>query len=498
MFLLGYDIGSSSVKASLVDVEKRTAVDTVQTPEGEMEIISERPGWAEQDPEMWWDNLCKATKKLLLQNSVSAEDIQGIGIAYQMHGLVLIDKDQKVLRPAIIWCDSRAVDIGNKAFTEIGGDKCLHQLLNSPGNFTASKLRWVKENEPELFDRVDKFLLPGDYIAMRLTREVNTTIPALSEGIFWDFKNQEIASFLLEYFEMDQGLIPEVVPTFSIHGRLTKESSLILGLKEGTPVSYRSGDQPNNAMALNVLKPGEIAATGGTSGVVYGIVDEPVFDHKSRVNAFAHVNYDQNNPNIGVLLCINGAGIQYSWMKNNIARDGITYSELEKIISTVPVSSDGLRIIPFGNGAERILDNRNIGCQILNLHFNTHSTPHLYRAALEGIAFSFVYGMEILNEMGINVNVMRVGNDNLFQSEVFSTTIATLINCEIEVVETTGAVGAAKAAGVSLGVYSSLEESMGNLDIVKKHEPSSSKDVYENAFQAWKSDLEQILNQDKI
>jgi len=498
MYLLGYDIGSSSIKASLVDVENRVPLDTVHSPQGDMDIISERPGWAEQDPGMWWDNLCKATKILLQQNSVNAEDIKCIGIAYQMHGLVLIDKNRNVLRPAIIWCDSRAVKIGNKAFTEIGEDKCLHHLLNSPGNFTASKLRWVKENEPDLYDSCDKFLLPGDYIAMRLTGEVNTTIPALSEGIFWDFKNQEIAGFLLEYFEIDQSLIPSIVSPFAIQGHLTKKNSQILGLKEGTPVSYRGGDQPNNAMALNVLKPGEIAATGGTSGVVYGIVDKPVFDHKSRVNAFAHVNYDQENPCIGVLLCINGAGIQYSWMKNNIARNGITYNELEKIISTVPISSDGLRIIPFGNGAERILDNRNIGCQILNLHFNTHTTSHFYRAALEGIAFSFVYGMEILNEMGINVKVMRVGNDNLFQSEVFSTTIATLINCEIEVVETTGAVGAAKAAGVSLGVYSSLEESMAGLNIVRKYQPSSSKDIYEEAFQAWKLDLERILNQDKV
>jgi xylulokinase len=493
MYLLGYDIGSSSIKVALVESESKSVVALAQYPDTEMEIISHHPGWAEQSPDIWWDNLCQATRKLLQSTNVDPHDIGGIGIAYQMHGLVLVDKNQQLLRPSIIWCDSRAVEIGNQAFNDLGADQCLSHLLNSPGNFTASKFKWVKDHEPELFERAHEVLLPGDYIAMRLTGEISTTVSGLSEGMFWDFKNNQVAEFLLEYYGIDSLTIPEIVPTFSNQGSLQDHVAGLLGLKPGIPVGYRAGDQPNNAMSLNVLKPGEVAATGGTSGVVFGVVDRPVYDPEMRVNGFAHVNHQIDHPSVGILLCINGAGIQYSWMKKHLAAEKTTYQDMERMASEVPINSEGLRVIPFGNGAERMLGNRNVGSHLINLQLNRHGASHIYRATLEGIAFGFAYGIEVLKEMGLSVAVMKVGNDNLFQSPIFSTSVASLVNCEIQVMETTGAVGAAKAAGIAAGAYSSIEEALGETRVIETFEPDAQQDLHEQGYAHWKADLERLM-----
>lgn len=493
MYLLGYDIGSSSIKAALVDAQTKETTAIVQHPPQEMEIVSLHQGWAEQSPEVWWDHVCQATRKLLKTTGVNPADIKGIGIAYQMHGLVLVDKDQRVLRPSIIWCDSRAVEVGEKAFREIGREHCLQDLLNSPANFTASKLKWVKDNEPEIFEKIHKVMLPGDYIAMKLTNQICTTVSGLSEGIFWNFNENQVAGFLLNHWGINPEIIPEIVPTCSVQGVVCRESAAQLGLVEGIPLGYRAGDQPNNAMSLNVLEPGEVAATGGTSGVVFGVVGKPVYDPQLRVNGFAHVNHTVEKPSIGILLCINGAGIQYRWMKQQLGGDIISYEEIEKMAASVPVKSDGLRVIPFGNGAERVLNNRNLGSHIINLQLNRHRQEHLYRATLEGIAFSFVYGMEVLQEMGLNVKIIKVGNDNLFQSRVFSTTIAGVLNSEIRMVETTGAVGAAKASGIAAGIYGDLREAMGDMQVLETYSTADTQ-IYLDGYQVWKSDLTHLLS----
>ncbi|UXX79367.1 FGGY family carbohydrate kinase [Reichenbachiella carrageenanivorans] len=493
MYLIGYDIGSSSIKAALVEASTGKTLSIKQYPESEMEIISKQTGWAEQQPEVWWDNVKIATERLLEETKVNPADIKSIGISYQMHGMVLVDKDYQVLRPSIIWCDSRAVEVGNRAFEEIGAEKCLTHLLNSPGNFTASKVKWVKDHEPEVYARIHKMLLPGDFIALRMTDRACTTVSGLSEAMLWDFKNENVASFLLENYGINESLIPEIVNTVGDQGTLTQAAADFLGLAVGTQVSYRAGDQPNNAMSLNVLNPGEIAATGGTSGVVYGIVDKPQVDPKTRVNPFIHVNHTSSDPRIGILLCVNGAGIQYSWMKQMLASEGTTYEEIERLAATAPVNSDGLRVIPFGNGAERILENENVGSQVINLHFNTHKKAHLYRAALEGIAYSFIYGVEIMQHIGMEVSVIKVGNDNLFQSAIFSNTISNVLGCKIEMLDATGAVGAAKASGVGIGFYQSLGEAFEKVVPVKVYENGQDRAAYQAGYKLWKTDLEKIL-----
>ena len=495
MYYIGYDLGSSSVKAALIDSSSGNTIGITNYPETEMAIIAEQTGWAEQDPNIWWENCCKVTHKLLAQTGVSSSEIKGIGIAYQMHGMVIVDKDQKVLRPSIIWCDSRAVEIGNKAFHEVGEDLCVSNLLNSPGNFTLSKLKWVKDNEPVLFDKVDKLLLPGDYIALKLSGVATTTISGLSEGIMWDFKENQPATWLFDHMGIDPAVIPEIVPTFSEQGRVTAQAAEEIGLPAGISVLYRAGDQPNNALSLNAFNPGEIAATGGTSGVVYAITDSRKTKESLRINNFAHVNYTKEKPRIGKLLNINGAGIQYSWMKQNMADAVESYNDMNNLAASVPFGSEGLRILPFGNGAERMLNNQNKGARVSNLNFNLHKKEHMFRAALEGIAFSFVYGIDILKNDGVDLSVIRAGNDNLFRSEIFSATIATLVGANINIIDTTGAIGAARAAGVSSGAFKSLDDAFSDNEHVMTYHPLKNKSNYSEFYELWKQDLEDQYHQ---
>lgn len=493
-YLLGFDVGSSSVKASLVDADSGVCMASAFYPEKEAPIIAVKSGWAEQDPQMWWNYAKLSLKKVMDYASVTGEDIKAIGISYQMHGLVCVDKQMQVLRPSIIWCDSRAVPYGERAFEEIGSDKCLSHLLNSPGNFTAAKLAWVKDNEPELFERIYKVMLPGDYIAMKLSGVINTTISGLSEGMFWDFKNKETAGFLLDYFGFDWGVIADIVPTFGVQCEVCASVAEELGLKAGTPISYRAGDQPNNALSLNVFNPGEIASTAGTSGVVYGVLGDVNYDRHSRVNTFAHVNYTKDVNRLGVLLCINGTGILNAWIRRNVAPEGISYSEMNEIMSTVPIGSEGVTIIPFGNGAERVLENKEVGCSIHGINFNKHGKAHVMRAAQEGIVFSFCYGMEVMQQMGMDIKKIHAGKANMFFSDIFRNTLAGVSGATIELYETDGSVGAAKGAGLGCGIYKDNNEAFASLKKLAVIEPDEKhRGEYLEAYSLWKEKLFHLI-----
>ena len=492
MYLLGYDIGSSSVKASLVDAQSGKCVASAFYPKSEAAIIAVKPGWAEQEPASWWENLKLATADIMASSAVCTKDIKAIGISYQMHGLVCVDKDRNPLRPSIIWCDSRAVPYGQKAFDSLGHEQCLSHLLNSPGNFTASKLVWVKENEPELYSKIYKIMLPGDFIAMKLTGEICTTISGLSEGMMWDFSEGRTAKMLLDYYGIDESLIPEIRPTFAEQGRVSAAAAAELGLAEGIPVTYRAGDQPNNALSLNVFNPGEIASTAGTSGVVYGVLGEVNYDPKSRVNTFAHVNHTPDQTRLGVLLCINGTGILNSWMKRNVAPEGISYAEMNDLAATAPIGSAGVSILPFGNGAERMLENREVGSSIHGVNFNVHSKAHLLRAAQEGIVFSFKYGIEVMEQMGMNVNKIHAGHANMFLSPIFRDTLAGVTGAVIELYDTDGSVGAAKGAGIGAGIYKDNNEAFATLEKLEVIEPvEADRAAYAEAYERWKSNIKQ-------
>jgi len=493
MYLIGFDIGSSSVKVSLVNGENGNCVASSFYPKKEMQITAHQAGWAEQEPEQWWKNLKLALADVLKESQVNPESIESIGISYQMHGLVMVDKNHKVIRPSIIWCDSRAAAIGNKAFEEIGAQRCLSSLLNSPGNFTASKLKWVKDNEPALFEKVYKIMLPGDYIAMKLSGEIQTTVSGLSEGIMWDFKANNLSESLFKNYGFSTDIIPEIVPTFALQSQIKSDVAAELGLSPKTKVSYRAGDQPNNALSLNVLNPGEIAATAGTSGVVYGVSDEIKYDPQSRVNTFAHVNHSAENPRLGVLLCINGTGILNAWLKR-LAGENLSYDEMNQLAAEVPIGSKGVTILPFGNGAERVLNNRNIGSAFNGINFNIHNKSHLLRAAQEGIVFSFKYGMDIMQNTGIDAKVIRAGKANMFLSPVFRDTLAGVTGATIELYNTDGSVGAARGAGIGSGYYASVKEAFANLTKLETVEPDADKKVeYETAYQNWKESLDKAI-----
>lgn len=490
MLLLGIDLGTSSIKVSVIDSDTQKCICTVQYPEKETEIIAEQAGWAEQSPELWWEHVQEAILKAHALKLYNPADIKAIGIAYQMHGLVLVNKNQEVLRNSIIWCDSRAVDLGNAAFSAIGEEKCLSHLLNSPGNFTASKLAWVKQNEPHIFEKVDKIMLPGDFIAMKMTGKISTSISALSEGIFWDFKNNEPSKDVFKHYGFDTSLIPDILPVFADHGTLDKTIAEKLSLSPSTIVSYKAGDQPNNALSLNVLNPGEVAANGGTSGVIYGVSDQLSYDSQSRVNTFAHVNYSSQIKRLGVLLCINGTGILNRWVKDVVA-SGLSYEQMNSEAAKIPLGSSGLKILPFGNGAERMLNNKTIGAHFHKIDLNIHGQAHIFRAVQEGIAFAFRYGLDIMRDNGMNISMIRAGYANMFSSELFQQAFVNSCGVPLELHSNEGSTGAAIGAGIGIKVFTT-ENAFSRVKALKLVEPTQASE-YETVYQEWKAVLNQHL-----
>jgi len=495
--LLGYDVGSSSIKATLMDAGTGKVKAAATSPDKELEIIAKQLGWAEQHPSTWWKHLKAATQKIKAQVKFDIGDVKAIGISYQMHGLVVVDKNKEVLRPSIIWCDSRAVQIGRQAAKDIGEKKCLKRLFNLPGNFTASKLKWVKENEPDVYSKIHKIMLPGDYIAMKMSGQIKTTPSGLSEGIMWDFEADGLAGFVLDNYGISAELIAGTVPTFCVQGELTKEAAKELGLAAGTKVSYRAGDQPNNALSLSVLQPGEIAVTAGTSGVVYGVSDRKNHDQRSRVNVFVHVSHSAAKPRYGVLLCLNGTGILNSWLKHNfVAGEGLDYEQMNEMATQVPVGSDGLVVLPYGNGAERTLENRNIGASVHEWNFNVHKKAHFLRAAQEGIVFALNYGLGIMRDMGIRLSTVKAGNANMFLSPLFAEAFATVTGATVELYNTDGSQGAARGAGIGAGIYKSPEDAFAGLKPVRTIEPDKkSASSFQQAYQRWEDVLRKQLKE---
>ena len=489
MILCGIDVGTSSIKVSIVDAANQQLIYSTSFPEVENEISSPQPGFAEQDPEHWWYCVKQAILKANSSGLYNPKNIGAIGISYQMHGLVVVDKNAQVLRPSIIWCDSRATPYGDQAYITLGESFCQSHYLNSPGNFTAAKLAWVKENQPAIFEQIAQVLLPGDFIAGRFTSNFTTTASALSEGILWDFKSSHPAKDLMTYYGFPESIFPPVHPLFSDHGSLTATVAEELGLGTHVKVTYKAGDQPNNAYSLGVLHVGDIATTAGTSGVVYGISDELKFDKENRVNSFAHVNHTTEKTSIGVLMCINGTGILNRWLKQNFF-SSVTYAQLNELGAKASIGSNGLVCMPFGNGAERIFQNRTLGGSFQHLDFNRHQSADIIRAAQEGIAFSMVYGIELLGNVGVKPNKLKAGLANMYLSELFTQAIVNASGASVELLETDGAFGAALGAGAGVGYYANEDEAVSNIKVLKTVQPKASlQNSYADAYGIWKMNL---------
>lgn len=493
MYFLGIDLGSSSIKLSVLDAEKGISLASVKAPEFEMEIAAPKFGWAEQNPEDWWKNVKKGLSILKNKKGIDLKKIKGIGIAYQMHGLVLTDKDLNPVRPSIIWCDSRAVEIGDEAYKAIGAEISQNQILGSPGNFTASKLKWVKENEPETFKKAAIMMLPGDYIAAKLSGIPQISTSGLSEAALWDFSKGKLATEVLDKMGLSEDFIPEIVPSFGDQATVSAEIANELGLDPNTKINYRAGDQPNNAFSLNALKPGDIATTAGTSAVMYAVSSENTFDPQSRVNTFLHVNNTENSKHNGVLLCINGSGILYQWLRKiiSVGRDElIPYEKLNEEAAKVTPGSKGLRFYPFGNGVERIFSNKEVNSGIENLNYNIHQPAHLIRSACEGIVFAMNYGFEVMQSIGVEGKVVRAGKDNLFLSPVFREIFVNTTQTTLELYNTSSAVGAARGAAVGHGFYKEFDEAFSSLKCLERIEPKEELSTqYQEIYQEWKKNI---------
>ena len=491
--ILGLDIGSSSVKGVLLDLTTGKTVQHASSPATELEITALKPGWAEQHPDLWWEHTCKVIAAIKTASPSAFKSLKAIGIAYQMHGLVLVDAQGKPLRPAIIWCDSRAVPYGERAFSDIGAESCLSLFGNSPGNFTAAKLAWVKQNEPEVFRQTAHLMLPGDYIALKLTGRVGTTRSGLSEGVLWDFKSNGVAKAVLDYFGIPHSLVPPFGDNIGMFESVRADIADELGLPRGVPVTYRAGDQPNNALALRVLEPGEIAANAGTSGVVYGVTSELGVDKKSRVNNFLHVNSTTSAPRIGALMCVNGTGSFYRWMRHTLAPT-LSYQQLNERAEQSEVGARGVIGIPYGNGAERTLGNVSLGASFEQLDLNRHSIGDIARATQEGIVFALCYGVELMRQMGLTPARVRAGNANMFQSPVFRATFATALGVPLELYTTDDAEGAARGAGIGAGLLSYSDAFKGLTSELTVDPDRRTLSQTREAYERWKDVVERKLS----
>ncbi len=474
---------------TLFDADRGQSLGHATYPESEQPIDAPHAGWAEQAPSMWWDHFVSGFQALMKASGADPDSIQAIGIAYQMHGLVCVERDREVVRPSIIWCDSRASSYGDAAFDEIGHAKCLSRTLNSPANFTAAKLAWVRHNEPEIYDRIDKFMLPGDYIAMRLTGEVNTTASGLSEGVLWDFPRRAVSEEVLKACGIEASLVPDLVPSIGYQGTIMKDVAQQLGLNSTVQITYRGGDQPNNALSLNVLAPGHIAATAGTSGVMYAVSDQDVADPDLKVNTFLHLNDDEANKRNGILLCVNGAGSMYRWTRQ--LTETATYEEMNDLASRCGPGAEGVVVFPFGNGSERILGNRNPGASLLGLDVNRHDSSHVARAAMEGVAFAMKLGFDVFRTLDVSPETVAAGSANMFLSPLFRSIFANVTQTSLALYNTSGSEGAARAAAVGSGYFSSLEEALASIEVIEEIDPQQSESSrYLELYERWKTRLE--------
>jgi xylulokinase len=332
---------------------------------------------------------------------------------------------------------------------------------------------------------------------MKLTGEIVTTTTGLSEGILWDFASDRPSYELMDFNGFSRELFPRIAPVFGLQGTVTRHASRVTGLAEGIPLTYRAGDQPNNALSLNVLEPGELAATAGTSGVIYGILDQVNHDPQSRVNVFAHVNHKQPDTRLGVLLCINGTGILYSWIKKLLDGTGLGYEAMNRLAAEASPGSDGLMIFPFGNGVERIHQNRPFGGRIEGLDFNRHNRSQMFRAAQEGIVYALQYGFEAMQEMGVRTETVRAGNANLFLSPLFKQIFAAVTGTTIELCDTDGATGAARGAGIGAGIYKTPAEAFSALKVIERISPDPElRRKYSYLYGVWKERMERIVTRD--
>lgn len=472
MAFLGIDVGTSSVKVSIVGEDGVILASATAPASSERAINSPNPNWAEQNPEDWWEDAQQAILNLPLEARLQVE---AIGIAYQMHGLVLVDSQFQPVRPSIIWCDGRNIQESQILAESLGLDALENRLLNKPGTLTLAKLAWVAEHEPETLAKAHTFGLPGDFIAYKLTGEWSTTKSGYSEMVGWDFG----ASIPFEEGFRKAGWklpLPEARPNLEEGAPIQKVIAEKLGLPPSARVTYRAGDQPNNAFGLGVLQQGETAISAGTSGVLYGIGDSSPGLHEG-INRFLHVNSQ-----IGVLMCLNGVGsalafARRTWFQNQ------SYEALSELASQANPENCPY-FFPFGNGAERILSERAFS-GFTELDFNRHNLPELARSVFEGIAFAYRLGSEKMEKAGCLSKVVNGTESGLLKSSFFAQLLANELQVELILSEGDGSTAAAR--GAALGIKKILPKPAP----LKRYLPTSPAN--HERFSHWHKILEKFL-----
>lgn len=459
-YLLGIDIGTSGTKTVLFD----EAGNTIASALGEYPLYQPNVGWAEQDPEDWWKATFSTIKAVLGKSGVNPSDVKGVGLSGQMHGAVLLDKDNQVLRKAIIWCDQRSSAECDQ-ITSIIGKERLIEITANPAltGFTASKVMWVKNNEPEIFEKVKKILLPKDYIRFKLTGEFATEVSDASGMQFMDIPKRKWSSEVLDKLGIDKGLLGDVYESQEVSGKVHKAAAELTGLKEGTPVVGGAGDQAAGAVGNGIVRPGVISSTIGTSGVVFAFSENVSIDPKGRVHTFCHAV-----PNTWHIMGVTqGAGLSLKWFRDNFCIEEKRTAELMGIdpyvlmdqeADRVEAGCSGLIYLPYMMGERTPHLDPNAKGVFFGLSAK-HEKQDMLRAVMEGVVYSLKDCLEIIKEMGVDVSEVRAsgggGKSKLWrqmQSDVFGTEITTINSSE------GGALGVALLAGVGTGVYSSVPE----------------------------------------
>ncbi len=490
-YLLGVDIGTSGTKTVLFDVAGNTIMSDLQ----EYPLYQPKVGWAEQDPEDWWRAVYTSINNVVFKSGVKAEEIKGVGLSGQMHGAVLLDGNNNVLRKSIIWCDQRS-SAECEQITSLIGKERLIEITANPAltGFTASKVMWVKNNEPDIYEKVRKILLPKDYIRYKLTGEFATEVSDASGMQFMDIANRKWSDEVLTKLGIDKSYLADLYESQEISGRINSGSAKLTGLKEDTPVVGGAGDQAAGAIGNGIVKPGIISSTIGTSGVVFAYSDKVTIDPKGRVHTFCHAV-----PGTWHIMGVTqGAGLSLKWFRDNFCIEEKRVAELmgvdpyvlmDKEAEKVEAGCSGLIYLPYLMGERTPHLDPNARGVFFGLSAK-HEKPDMLRAVMEGVVYSLADCLGIIKEMGVDVSEVRAsgggGKSKIWrqmQADVFGSSICTINSSEGP------ALGVALLAGVGAGVYSSVGEACDSIIkvVTEQKADSALHDKYKRNYLIYKN-----------
>jgi xylulokinase len=451
MYWLGIDVGTGGTRALLVD-EKGKVRHTFTAAHEDIQM--ERPLWAEQHPENWWEAAQKAIRGVIAASGVSGKSVQGVGLSGQMHGLVLLDESDRVIRPALIWCDQRSQAQVDALNASIGKETVLACIANPVlTGFTLPKLLWVRDNEPELFAHVRKILLPKDYLRLRLTGEYASDVSDASGTALFDVVGRRWSKEFAERLELSTKILPTVFESHEICGKVSKEGAASTGLSEGTPVVAGAGDQAASAVGNGIVEPGLVSCTIGTSGVVFAHTKSPAYDPAGRVHTFCHAVRGAWH----LMGVTQGAGLSLQWFRRNLAPDQ-DYDTLTAEAAGAPAGSQGLYWLPYLMGERTPHLNSSARGGWIGLTAR-HTRADLIRAVLEGVAYSQKDCLNIIEQMGAKVGSIRLSGGGA-RSALWRQMFADVFGKRVATLETEegSAYGAALLSMVGTRQYASVLE----------------------------------------